>query len=168
MQRRPQPLPLQNPKSPRILRMIQRVDRYAPLDQKTENVQTARVFGFAECGEEVAVIDVGAVVEEKGDDGGAGGDDSAGERRGGYVIVVSHVGGGAMGEEPSHEGEVVAGDGDAGWGVSCVGGGSALGGSRSGEWDLSVPYQIDGSRWGAQRLLIIQPYFRKSSRAVVE
>lgn len=92
---------------------------------------------------------------------------------------MSDVGGGAVGEEPGHEREIVAGDGEAGGGVSCVlgwgeggreGGGrdSALGGSRSGEWDLSVPYQIDGSRWRVQRWLIFQPYVRKSSRAVVE
>lgn len=41
---------------------------------------------------------------------------------------MSDVGGGAVGEEPGHEREIVAGDGDAGGGVSCVLGGGKGGG----------------------------------------
>ncbi len=101
---------------------------------------------MAERREKVAVIDASAVVEEEADDGGASGEDGAGKRRDGCVAGVSDVGGGAVGKEPGHEREIVTGDSDAELDVSRAGGGSALGGGRSREWDLSVPYQIDGSR----------------------
>lgn len=91
--------------------MTESIHRRPSLNEIAKNCQTAGYIGLAQRGEEVTVIDAGAVGDEKLHHGEGGVHNSEGEGCGGVVRVIPEVRAGAVRKEPGHQGKIVLGDG---------------------------------------------------------